>query len=284
MTKRIVLCADDYGQAEAISKGIVALLEMHRLSATSCLVNAPGWDEQAQWLKPLQATIDIGLHLNLTEGMALSQAFIERYGDHLFPLTTLMLKTTLRQLDVATVQAECNAQLDRFVEVMGCLPQFIDGHQHVHQFPVIRLALLQVYQQRLAAQKIPVRLVNERMNISSLLVDPKKDLIKKIIITAMGTKAFARLLDNNHIPHNHSFAGIYTFSAASDYALFFPQFLQKIDEGGLIMCHPGLADTQDNDTIAKARYAEYQYFSNQQFLVDCASQAVVLTRFNGEPI
>jgi predicted glycoside hydrolase/deacetylase ChbG (UPF0249 family) len=63
--KRIVLCADDYGQAPAISQGIIELLNQSRLSATSCMVNMPDWPVSAKELLPFINYVDLGLHFNL---------------------------------------------------------------------------------------------------------------------------------------------------------------------------------------------------------------------------
>lgn len=49
------------------------------------------------------------------------------------------------------------AQLERFIQLMGRWPDFIDGHQHVHQFPLIRKAMMAVYEQRLQSPAVWVR-------------------------------------------------------------------------------------------------------------------------------
>jgi len=272
MKKNIVLCADDYGQAPAISQGIVALLRQGRLSAVSCMVNTPYWLEQAKELASFQGQVDVGLHFNLTEGRPLS-ALYQAHSPSFFSLSGLMGRTFLRRVNREAIEAECHAQINRFEEAMGYLPHFIDGHQHVHQFPVIREAVLAAYQQRLQSQKAYIRWVNEGMQWSDVLFDPKK-----IIIYATGTPSFGHLLDHYHIPHNLSFAGIYAFNQANQYDQLFPRFLEKIGDGGLIMCHPGLSSSTE-DRIAKARELEYAYLSSDRFLRDCERQEVTITRF-----
>jgi predicted glycoside hydrolase/deacetylase ChbG (UPF0249 family) len=142
--KRIVLCADDYGQAPAINAGILALVARKRLSAVSCMVNTPYWNQAARELLPYQANLDIGLHFNLTEGAPLSAEYQAKYGDKFFGLSKTMLKAFLLQLDSRVIAAECLAQIDAFVAATGFLPHFIDGHQHVQHLPVVRRALLNV--------------------------------------------------------------------------------------------------------------------------------------------
>lgn len=277
MTKRIVLCADDYGQAPAISQAIRNLIQWGRLSATSCMVNSPFWTEHAAWLAPYENKVDIGLHFNLTQGKALSQPFVTAYGEDLTSLPRLLSRALLRNLDRDILEAECHAQIDAFVSAIGFLPRFIDGHQHVHQFPIIREALIKVYQQRLDPKKSYIRLVDENIKWRDIIQD-----FKKIIIYFSGTKRFKRLLDENKIKYNQTFAGIYAFSRADEYEKLFPGFLKAVADGGLIMCHPGLAVSESGDSIAEARRKEYEYLFGDEFLTDCHTYQVRLTRFDHE--
>jgi predicted glycoside hydrolase/deacetylase ChbG (UPF0249 family) len=276
MTKCIVLCADDYGQAPAISEGILSLIQAGRLSAASCMVNTPFWMEYGSRLKPYQEAVDIGLHFNLTEGKPLSDALKQAQDDRLLPLPILMRRAFLRQLKREAIEAECHAQLDCFEAGLGRLPDFIDGHQHIHQFPVIRDALISVYDSRLRAKKPYVRLVNERIHLTDFIWD-----MKKIVIYLSGTRALKTLLEAHHIPHNKTFAGIYSFGQASEYGQYFPVFLEEVGDQGLIMCHPGLASKDPTDRISIARFEEYQYLGGHQFLADCAVKQISLRRFQG---
>lgn len=268
MKKRIVLCADDYGQALAISQGILALIKQGRLTATSCLVNSPHWMEHAKWLLPFKNQVDIGLHLNLTEGTPLSPDYLAKYPKF-YSVNRLLIMAFLRRLDQAAIEAECHAQLDQFEAAMGCLPDYVDGHQHVHQFPVIRDALLNVYEQRLRQQGSYIRLANEAPDMC----------LKKIIIYASGTSALSKQLKKRNIPHNASFAGIYSFHEAHEYPVYFAEFLQKVGDRGLIMCHPGLETVELDDPIGAARVKEYDYFSGSLFVEECKRRSVELARF-----
>lgn len=256
MKKRIVLCADDYGQAPAISQGILSLVKDGRLSAVSCLVTTPYWREHASWLQVYGANIDIGLHFNLTEGK--------------MPLWKLMSKSLLRRLNTRQLEDELNAQIDQFIGEIGRQPDFIDGHQHVHQFPQIRDALMRIYTQRFKEKKPYIRLSAFPGYYLS---------IKKAIVQCMGAKALTRSLTKEKIKFNQSFSGMYAFARASDYPVLFRTFLQEVGEGGLIMCHPGMPSSIPSDPIATARYFEYQYLSSLRFKLDCDHAGVTLSRF-----
>ncbi len=277
MVKSITLCADDYGQNTAISQAIIALLKEKRLSAVSCMTTAPEWPAHARELAIFKDQTDIGVHFNLTEGKPLSSAFIALYGSSFPSLFTLLKKCYLRQLDPTVVYAELNAQLDQFISSMGRLPDFIDGHQHVHQFPIIREATLALYAERLRDHFCYVRSV----------YDPKAWLrirenayIKQLIIQLCGAHEFKKQLIQRNIPHNSSFSGIYNFAPAAAYAQLFPRFLQQSENRGLIMCHPGLSQSQNKDEIKAARALEYDYFQSEQFVAACLQHHVIIKRFS----
>jgi hypothetical protein len=275
MTKRIVLCADDYGQDPAISQGIVTLIQYGRLTATSCMVNTDHWKAHAKLLVPLRNLADIGLHLNLTEGRVLSKQFAAAHGRTFPSLFSLLVKSFFRTLDQKAIEAEFEAQLDRFEEELGTLPDFVDGHHHVIQFPVVRNALMNVYDRRLRSHPSYMRLVKEPLKPWAIFTE-----FKKFVINAIGANAFHALLEARKIPHNSTFAGVYDFAKSEQYRTLFPQFLREVKDQGLIMCHPARFLSATQDALAKSRALEYQYLMSDHFLIDCKQGGVELTRFN----
>src|SRR5918998_361679 len=71
MPRSVVLCADDFGLTDGVSRGIVELAEAGRLSATGAMTNMPGWRRSAPALRPFTGRLGVGLHLNLTTGTPL---------------------------------------------------------------------------------------------------------------------------------------------------------------------------------------------------------------------
>lgn len=268
-----MLCADDYGQNSGVSQAILQLLAAGRLSATSCLVTFFDWKETAQALKPFLAQFYIGLHFNLTEGQPLSVELQRSHG--FLSLPHLLLRANLRQLDRAAIQAELNAQIDAFQQAMGCLPDFIDGHQHVHQFPIVRDALFAVYENKLRHTNCYLRSTFERYR--DCLLNGLGNF-KRIILQLSGAQAFKRHLIRHQIPHNASFSGVYNFKQAMQYSHFFPIFLKNITDNGLILCHPGLSGLDQNDALKAVRAFEFNYLLSEQFVLDCEKYQVVLRR------
>lgn len=252
--KTLTLCADDFGYSQSVNQGILNLVKLGKLNAVSCLTNFPLWPGTApalaaEWQK--SAEISIGLHLNFTEGNALTKAAQPYFG----PLFTVLRRAFFRRFSLPILKAEVRAQIDAFVNAMGRLPSHIDGHQHVHHLPQIRDALLEVYAEVYPNQNAWIRISGNphwRDNLHPL---------KAFIIAGTGAMHLRKLLQQKGIPHNTSFAGIYSFDKEADYAKLFEGFLQKSQTDGLIMCHPGLPSENTQDQIYKTRGVEYQFFS-----------------------
>jgi predicted glycoside hydrolase/deacetylase ChbG (UPF0249 family) len=269
--KRIIICADDYGQNSAISQAIVELLRENRLSATSCLVTSPAWSGVAKWLAPLINKADIGLHFNLTEGKPLSDKLSK-----FFSLKELIIKANLGQLDQKVIAAELRAQLDSFTNQTGQLPDFIDGHQHVHQFPIIRDAVIEVYEERLRLNGSYLRCTYDPFTLYRVKYVA---YFKQLIIQLCGGIQFKQELVKLKIPHNTTFAGIYDFENSYEYSSLFLRFLNQVQDGGLVMCHPGLLSSEEPDLMATARHNEYLYLSSLSYFDAIGGHNVKMVRF-----
>ncbi len=261
--KKIILCADDFGLNSGVSQGILKLVRLNRLSAVSCMVNAPEFLVQAPMLIALKDQVQIGLHFNLTEGY-----FLSRKKHACFSLNKLIVQTQSRLISPSLLADEFQAQLDKFIDIMGAYPEFIDGHQHVHQFPVIRTAILAVYKQRLKDRGIFLR-----STYPALTLPPFR--FKAAILAKTGGNKLQCLLKKEQIPHNAYFSGVYDFSPDTNYRVLFRQWLKRVKNNTLIMCHPSEGNDSD-DVIAAARTLEMAYFLSEAFLEDCQEHQVHL--------
>lgn len=257
-SKTIMLCADDFGLDSGVSEGILKLVRMGRLSAVSCMVNMPGFIPYAKELLSLKKSkyIKIGLHFNLTEGYLASVP-----EKSCFNLHELLIKTHMRSMRQSFIAKEFLAQLDQFTQVMQQLPDFIDGHQHVHQFPVIRNVILDLYAQKLKSYGTSIRSTWPSINLPQYRLKAK-------VLRLTGGKALLRQLIKLGIPHNRYFSGIYDFSPDTNYRELFRKWMSLIRENTLIMCHPG-ESLSSTDAIAHARVREFNYFLSDEFLNDC---------------
>jgi chitin disaccharide deacetylase len=269
--KKIIVCADDFALNEGVSSTIIELLNKHCISATSCMTTSPLWPKWGPRLKDLSSTVDIGLHLDLTEFTPLSAPLTDGLKQPL-SIGQTIIKAYSRQLPLATLVREFTLQLHRFYEVMGFNPHFIDGHQHVHQFPRIRDALLIACKDYFKNSTIPpLRLVN-----GYPFFTPFRDSALKLLIHTLGRNAFKRILDKAQLSYYNDFKGIYVFKGAANVALLFQQFIQQISPGGVIMCHPGHHST---DGISRIREQEYVFLNSVAWQTLLQTEKVELCRY-----
>ncbi len=210
--KNIVFCADDFGMSQQINEGILQLVQKQKIDAVSCMTNYDKWPEGAIALKN-QSQVQVGLHFNLKAPN----------------LPTLIALAYYRLLKPKTILAELDKQYKNFIIHFGKAPDFIDGHQHIHQLPVIRDVLIAFYNSHLRNTDTWIRSTYNHQTHW-----------KARVINLLGGKRLDALLKKEGIPHNANFSGIYNFAHSKDYASHLEQFIQEINSDGLIMCHPGL--------------------------------------------
>lgn len=254
--KRLVLCADDFGQDEAVVAAICGLARRGRLSAVSCLALGPAFAAGAAVLRG--AEVDLGLHLDLTGGA----------GPLLAPLPVLLARAYSGALDRAEVGRRLAAQLDAFEAAAGRPPDFLDGHQHVHQLPIVRDVVLATLEHRYRAGTVPVRNTVPRRHRGA----------KAAVVAALGGRALREALRRRAIPHNGDFAGVYGLHPGADYAGLMRGWLASIDDGGLLLCHPGEPGGSSADPIGPARVSEHRYLASEAFPRALAGADAALVR------
>jgi predicted glycoside hydrolase/deacetylase ChbG (UPF0249 family) len=273
--KQVTLCADDYGLSESISQGIIDLAEKSRISAVSCITTYPHWLQYAPSLLQYHSRLDIGLHFNLTQGAPMGPMPSFAPLDEFPKLPAILMKAYCRQISVHEITEELERQLENFINATGHLPDYIDGHEHIHHLPGIRDALFTVYEKHLRSHPVYMRAATNGLG-SLLKIYP--GFLKAGIITLTGANTFKNSLKTRHIPHNTTFSGIYPFSKATDYAKLFPGFLKQVEEGGLVLCHPGRESNDLSDSLRQSRWFEYQYLISDQFIEDCKRAKVRIGR------
>jgi predicted glycoside hydrolase/deacetylase ChbG (UPF0249 family) len=122
----LVMTADDYGYWPSYNRGILEAIEMGALDCVSAMVDREHCDPAPL----LESGVEIGLHIE----------FEGRWG----PRSGAPARTSLR------------VQLDRFVDLFGRWPSFLNGHKNCHARPELATPVFQTAQQIHA----PVRSVN----------------------------------------------------------------------------------------------------------------------------
>jgi chitin disaccharide deacetylase len=255
--KRVVLCADDFGLSPAVSRGILELLEMGRLSATSCMVNYPEFARDGRALRAFIGRADLGLHFSLTDSR---------------PLPGVALEYHLRPPPLSAVLGVLEQQLEKFTATMGVLPDHIDGHQHVHILPVVRDAVVQVAK-RVGAY---VRVTNESIDAAMW----RRPGTFESFYLARASRQLKKLAQQSAVATNLGFRGVRTFREKVPFRTLFQRMIGGAVEGWLIMCHPGHVDAllARRDQLIGPRTDEWSYFSGPDFPDDFAGAGLLLSR------
>ncbi|MGQ9366044.1 ChbG/HpnK family deacetylase [Azospirillum sp. A39] len=270
----VILCADDYGLAPGVGAAIRDLIERGRLTATSCMTVCPHWPEEADALRPLAERADVGLHLTLTDQAPLGPLPTLAPQGRLPPLPALMRRAFAGRLDAGEIAAEVERQVAAFTAAFGRPPAYIDGHQHVHQLPVVREAVVA------ALGRLPGAYVRVCREPRIAVVRRGVAVAKTLLISELGG-ALAALARAAGIPANDRFRGVYDFAGRPPFAELMARFLERPHGRTLVMVHPGIPDAalRAADTLVEPRAAEYAYLKGPDFAALLAARGVRLTRF-----
>jgi chitin disaccharide deacetylase len=267
--KPVILNADDYAMDDGVDAAVLALARRGVITATSAMVLSPSWPEAGRRLRDVE--LSRGLHLDLTSPFAEThEAALAR------PLPHLMAAAYSRRLDAAALRRAIGRQFDRFEAVAQMPPDFVDGHQHVHQLPGIRDELVAALKERYgqAASAIALRVCLTR----------RWRGLKALIIAHTGARSFAALAAGGGHPMNSDFAGVYGFSPRADLAGLWRRWLGSLSgERPLVMCHvategvaAGLADG-----IRSARLNEWKWLGSPAFQDLCAEIGIKRAAWRG---
>lgn len=241
MSTPLLICADDFGYAPAVDAGIATLVDAGRVTATSCLTMSPCWPEAAGTARALHGRADLGLHLDLTE-------FPRRAS-----LARLLVAGRLGLLSRGALRQRVTAQLARFEDAIGAAPDYVDGHQHVHQVPAVARVLIDELARRYGRASPWVR----------ISLPAQRDL-KSRVIAATGADALRRRLDAANIRHTKRLLGVYDFREHPAWIDRAATWLAEARAGDALMVHPA-ARPVPGDPLATARAREFDALASPRF-------------------
>ncbi len=191
-----------------------------------------------------ELAIQTGLHLNLTEQQPGSR-FCR-------PLTGLIRQCYLRRVDRSMIQDEIEEQCDGFERLLGKRPDYVDGHQHVHQLPVVREVLLQVLQRRYGPALPWLRSTRAPRDIRLL-----RDGFKATLIETLGARPLQRAAKKAGFQTSRHLLGVYDFSGDKR------QYLDRLDTwismaspADVLVCHPA-SGVNAGDPLGHQREVEF---------------------------
>jgi predicted glycoside hydrolase/deacetylase ChbG (UPF0249 family) len=260
MKKTIQLCADDFGQDPLINDAVFSLFYQKRLSATSVLIDGAHVASSALDLQNAHKDgLEVGLHFNLT--LAFPQAILQ----NIKPLYQWILLSQLGLLNKVEIERAFQLQLTKFEDIYGFMPDYIDGHQHVHQFPGIGKIIVDETLKRYSSRSLPWMRNTLRPNNTRNI----PQVSKAFILEVLGGKSFYALLSTTNFLSNSGFLGVYGFNVANEaaYRELMLAWLINAQNHTLIMCHPA-AKIVNDDAIGSQRPIEFNYLSSTAFQED----------------
>ena len=274
-SRRIWLCADDYGISPGVNRAIRDLIQRGRLNATSAMVVGPaiGRDEAERLVAAASESprCAIGLHVTLTAPFRpLTMHFRPSDGGMFLSFPKLLRAGLARRLDAEIIRAELTVQLAAFYDLFGRAPDFVDGHQHVQLYPQVRDAFLAAVKE--AAPGAWVRQGGRNTPLSQRLGEPKA-----LLLDALSAQ-FRRRAARAEIAFNPSFAGAYDFASQPDFGRLMGRFLRGLPEHSVVMCHPGFVDDVlvGLDPLTTQREHEHAFLVGERFPSLLAANRVTL--------
>lgn len=275
---QVCLIADDFAMTVGVSRSILALLEAGRLSGTGVMSSCRHWPGFAPDLRGFDGRADIGLHLNLTLGRPLGPVRALADADDFPGFGVLARKALFGQLDGVAIEAEITRQIEAFASHFGRLPDFIDGHQHVHVLPGVRGALLRSANRLYGTMAKPW--IRDPFDTPGAILARGLAVPKALVIAGLST-FWSRTLRSHGYPCNDGFSGVSPFDARRSFADDFTLFLRVPGPRHLVMCHPGHVDDELRhlDHVVDTRPQEHAFLAGPGLPAALADAGLALVPF-----
>jgi hypothetical protein len=273
----LVVNADDYAYFGSVSLGILDCIDHGTVTATGIFANSPRLAEHAAWLAE-RPSVDVGVHLNLTEGAALTACVADglRPWQGHFPTKFGVVRAlVLGRLTPELIRAEWRAQIERCLS-HGLKPVFLNSHEHIHMLPplfILALDLAREYGIQHVRQSAPER--PRTLNPGALLRDG--------VLWALAVSN--RNVRPGFVPR---FLGM-SVSGRLD-LIYLRRLLADLKPGFIyeLMCHPGRRP--DQETVPKRLMAYHDWDRERTALLApelkgmLAANNVQLARYRDIPV
>jgi predicted glycoside hydrolase/deacetylase ChbG (UPF0249 family) len=171
---KIILNADDLGYDLPLNQKVFDLMEDHKLTSSTIIVNAPAFDDACRYI-PKNKHCSFGIHLNLTEFKPVSKnkflyPILDSNGNFSKDIRLINMNRNL----MYAVFDEWSAQVEKLIKE-GINISHIDSHGHIHTDPRLFYVLKKIQKKySLNRVRISQNIYSLENKISSLLVFKKK--------------------------------------------------------------------------------------------------------------
>ncbi|MES2995136.1 MAG: ChbG/HpnK family deacetylase [Patescibacteria group bacterium] len=147
MPARLIITADDFGLTRGATDTVLEAVDGGALSCVSVIPNGQAVMYALEEWKKRSDTLSLSLHLNLTEGIALSTPDdiphladargVFRHSPFGLLLKCYALSPKTRRILRQELEKEIGAQIELIRREIGDAPLAVDGHQHIHMIPCV---------------------------------------------------------------------------------------------------------------------------------------------------
>ncbi|MCZ2343945.1 MAG: ChbG/HpnK family deacetylase [Bacteroidales bacterium] len=235
----LVVTADDFGIGPETTRGILDLAARGIVTSTVLLVNSPHATEAVRLWRKLGARLELGWHpcLTLDRPILPPAAVPSLIGSdgQFHPLPRFLKRLIRQQLAPTEIHAELSAQLERFQQLVQSPPAVVNGHHHLHVFPIIG-PILRALLANLTPRPYLRRVVESSK--TELLIPGAR--IKRFVMSSLGRRAA-------HTQQQMGFSGTAVLAglggALRSDPRYFIRWLQCVPGPSVeLICHPGYHD------------------------------------------
>jgi predicted glycoside hydrolase/deacetylase ChbG (UPF0249 family) len=267
----LLVIADDIGIGPNTTTGILQLASQGIVTGSVLLVNSPYATESVRKWRQLGSTLEIGWHPNLTLDAPIAPASqipsLIRNDGSFWPLGNFLKRWFLGLLNPQEIDLELRLQLQRFTDLIGHPPTFVNCHQHVGVFSPVGEILLNILSE--LRVKPYVRRVQEPWTVIQRIPGAR---VKRAILGWLGRR-LSRYQEAHGFPGNDWLAGITKPDCVLD-PEFFVRWLQSMPGDVVeLMCHPGRLDPTlvgrdctESDGLMQQRVNELRWLRDSSFL------------------
>jgi predicted glycoside hydrolase/deacetylase ChbG (UPF0249 family) len=270
-TRRLLVIADDIGIGPGTTTGILQLGSRGIVTGTVLIVNSPHAEEALKRWRRQGSLPEIGWHPNLTLDTPIAPAgqipSLVQSDGQFWPLSVFLKRWLLGRMRDEHIAIEFRHQLNRFTEMDGHPPRFLNFHQHVGIFAPIGAILFQILAE--LPVKPYVRRVQEPWSVIRTLPGAR---FKRSCLNFMGRR-LSRLQTKYGFPGNDWLAGISKPHMVED-PDFFATWLRAMPGDVVeLMCHPGELDPTlvgrdctETDGLLQQRVNELRWLNAPEFM------------------
>jgi predicted glycoside hydrolase/deacetylase ChbG (UPF0249 family) len=147
-TRSLLVVADDFGIGPEVSRGILELMNLGSVTGTVLIVNSPHAEVAVTRWQLAGRPGEMGWHPNLTMDDPVAPTgqvtSLLTHGGRLASLGKLLARMASGRVKYSDLVRELDAQYQRYCDLVGAVPTLINGHKHIHIFPMVSRALTDV--------------------------------------------------------------------------------------------------------------------------------------------